>query len=145
MAHRVHVSGRTLGSKKTLFADWSVPFPPNLEADGGRTTLHDLISCIVRAEVEGFRKRQEDRKMTHALTARQIGDGAAKGKITSGGIDLNQTVDEEFAVESALQAFEDGLFLVIVDDTQERDLDREVYLRPDSKVTFLRLTMLAGG
>ncbi len=145
MTQVIHISGKRLGSKKPLFADWSVPFPPSLEADGGRTTLRDLIARIVRAEVDGFRKRKEDHKVTHALTARQITDAAAKGKITSGGIDLNQSVDEDVAIAAALQAFEDGLFLVIVDEAQEKELDREVYLRPDSQVTFIRLTMLAGG
>ena len=112
---------------------------------GGRITLRDLISHIVRTEVDGFRTRQEEYRVIRTLTARQINDKALKGKVVAGGVDLRQPVDEGKAVATALQAFEDGLYMVIVDDQQERDLDREVYLHPDSRVTFLRLVMLAGG
>ena len=62
-----------------------------------------------------------------------------------GGRNLKQKVDEEDAVGAALQAFEDGLYLVVLDGEEQRELDREVYLQPDSRVTFVRLAMLAGG
>ena len=83
--------------------------------------------------------------MVQVLSAREIEEGAAKGKIDSGGRDLDQKVDPAEAVGVALEAFEDGLYLVIIDDEEYRDLDREVYLQPDSRITFLRLIMLAGG
>lgn len=138
------VSGKALGRKKPLFADFSVPFPPEL-GDGGALTLRDLISRVVRHEVEAFRQRQEDRKLLHALTARQIEEGAARGKIDSGGRDLQQKVDVEEATAVALEAFEDGLYLVIVDGQEQRSLDAQVFLQPDSRLAFVRLTMLAGG
>ena len=31
------ISGKALGKKKPLFADWSIPFPPDL-GDGGAVT-----------------------------------------------------------------------------------------------------------
>jgi hypothetical protein len=138
------ISGKALGRKKPLFADFSVPFPPEL-GDGGSVTLRDLISRVVRQEVEAFKQRQEDRKLLHALTARQIEEGAAKGKIDMGGRDLKQKVDVEEAIGVALEAFEDGLYLVIVDGHEQRSLDAQVYLQPDSRLAFIRLTMLAGG
>ena len=80
------------------------------------------------------------------LSARQIDEGLEKGKIDSGGSAVGlQEIDVEAAVGTALQAFEDGLYFVVVDDQQQRDLDRQVFLRPDSRVTFIRLTLLAGG
>ena len=42
-------------------------------------------------------------------------------------------------------SFEDGLFLVIVDGQEQRSLDAQVYVQPDSRVAFVRLVMLAGG
>jgi hypothetical protein len=143
----INVSGKALGRKKPLFADFSIPFPPDLDGgDGGALTLRDLITRVVAAEVEAFRKRQHDNSFLRALTARQIEAGAAKGKIDSGGRDLpKQEIDTEEAVGTALQAFEDGLYLVVLDGQEQRDLDREVRLTPDSRVTFVRLVMLAGG
>lgn len=48
------------------------------------------------------------------------------------------------AIGTALRAFEDGLYLVILDGKEQRDLDEQVFPGPDSHVTFLRLVMLAG-
>lgn len=139
------ITGRTVGQRRPLFADWSIPYPPELRGGGDELTLRDVITRVVTGEVEAFRQRQEDRKTVRALTARQIADGAARGKIDMGGRDLQQAVDLDSSIAAALQAFEDGLYLVLVDDIQHDNLDRPVRLQPDSRITFLRLTMLAGG
>jgi hypothetical protein len=138
------ISGKALGRKKPLFADFSIPFPPEL-GDGGAVSLRDLIERVVRHEVEAFKQRQEDRKLVHALTARQIDEGASRGKIDMGGRDLKQQVDAEEAVGTALEAFEDGLYLVVVDGVEQKNLDHQVFLNPDSRIAFVRLVMLAGG
>jgi hypothetical protein len=139
----ITISGKALGRKKPLFADWSIPLPPDVGDSG--LTLRDLIGRVVRAEVEAFGQRQEDRKLFRALTARQIEEAAAKGKVEMGGSDVRQKVDPEEAVGTALQAFEDGLYLVVLDGQEQRSLDAQVHLGPDSRVAFVRLTMLAGG
>lgn len=139
------ISGKTLGSRKPLFADWSIPFPPEWRDEGG-LTLRDLIARVVRSEVQAFRQRQEDRQVFRALTARQIAEAADKGKINSGGSEVPvQPVDEEEAAATACQAFEDGLFLVVIDGENQREIDRQIHLRPDSHIAFVRLTLLAGG
>jgi hypothetical protein len=139
------ISGKAVGAKKPLFADWSIPFPPEWTGEGG-LTLRDLISRVVRAEVQAFRQRQEERRIFRALTARQIEQGTEKGKVEMGGSDVPlQTIDEDDAVAVACQAFEDGLYLVVIDEEDYRELDREIHVRPHSRVTFVRLTLLAGG
>src|SRR5262249_7090174 len=140
----ISISGKAIGRAKPLFADWSIPFPPDL-GEGGGLTLRDLIIRVVAAETAAFRKRQYDRHFLRALTEREIAAGVEKGKIDSGGRNLTQNVDDEDAVAAALQAFEDGLYLVVLDGEEQAELDREVRLQPDSRVTFVRLVMLAGG
>jgi hypothetical protein len=141
----VTISGKAIGARRPLFADWSIPFPPEW-SDAGGVTLRDLISRVVRAEVKAFRERQAERKVFKALTARQIEQGVARGKIEAGGSEVGeQSVDEEQAIGVACQAFEDGLFLVVIDGEEHRELDREIHVGPDSRVTFVRLTLLAGG
>jgi hypothetical protein len=138
------ISGKALGRKKPLFADFSVP-PPE-DVGGGATTLRDLIECVVRHEVAAFQQRQSGRQLMRALTAREIDAGVEAGKIDSGGSDLEpQRVDEDEAVGTALQAFEDGMYLVVIDGAEQRDLDAQVYLQSDSRLTFVRLSLLAGG
>ena len=58
---------------------------------------------------------------------------------------MQQEVNVDEAIAVALQAFEDGLYFVFVDDVQQNQLDSEVFLNVNSKVMFLRLTALAGG
>lgn len=139
------VKGQVLGRKKPLFADWSIPIPPAARSDGG-FTLRQLIDGVVREQVSAFRQRQEDNQVLRVLTARRIAAGQAAGKITSGESEVSpQKVNVEDAIGNALQAFEDGIYLVVVDEVQCKSLDAPLYLRDDSTVTFLRLTMLAGG
>jgi hypothetical protein len=136
------VSGRKLGNKKPMFADWSLPPPPGL---GDGITLRELIACVVRADVAAFDRRQRERRALQVLTATDLGNSAPRGKIVSGGSDLDQRVNPDEAVATALQAFADGLYLVVVDGVEQRDLDGRVQLGPDSHLAFIRLTMLAGG
>lgn len=140
------ITGKTLGSKKRLFEDWSIPIPPQDEGGDGGLTLGQLIARIVRTEVKNFQKRQHDRQFLRALTASQIEQAAEKGKIEMGASEVGiQAVDAEQSVAVALQAFEDGLYLVVIDDVEHRDLEQQVYLKDDSRITFIRLTMLTGG
>jgi hypothetical protein len=139
------IAGKALGQRRPLFEDWSIPFPPDLRGEGDRLSVRDLIARVVRAEVHAFRERQEARKLSRVLSASQISEGTARGKVDMGGRDLDQSVDEDQAVATALQAFEDGLYLVVLDGEELRELDRSVYLTPDSRLTFIRLALLAGG
>jgi hypothetical protein len=141
----ITIEGKALGSRRRLFTDWSIPVPPESGGGGGELTLRDLIDVIVRAEVAAFRERQQDRRIARALSAGEIADGAARGKVDMGGRVLDQKVNEEQAVGAALQAFEDGIYLVAVDGREVRGLDESVHVNGDSRVTFIRLALLAGG
>lgn len=142
----ITVQGRALGTRRPLFADWSIPLPPELSGDGGDgPTLRRLIEAVVRREVGAFRSRAEGRRLDRVLSREDIARGAARGKVDPASADVISEVDEEAAVSSALQAFEDGLYLVILDGEEHRDLDARIAVGPDSTVTFVRLTLLAGG
>ncbi len=140
----ISVAAKVVGQKKLVFTDWRIPLPPNTD-DAGRFTLRDLISLIVRREVEAFKERQEQRKLVQIFTAEQIQEGAARGKIDMGEKDFEQNVSENQAVSTALQAFEDGLYFVFIDDIQHEDLDQTVFLAEESHIMFVRLIALAGG
>ena len=138
------ISGKALGRRKPLFDDFSIDVPQD-RGDSG-LTLRDLIERIVRNEVAAFQKRQTERQFIRCLTAAEIEVGVEKGRIDSGGQeDLKQKVDPDDAVGTALQAFEDGLYLVVLDGVDQKQLDTEIFLQPDSRVTFVRLSLLAGG
>ena len=139
------VSGKAIGRRKALFEDFSVPLPPGAGDDGGGgMTLRDLVSLIVRQQVKAFHDRQDQRRFVRALSAREIEQGVEAGKVDPGGRDDAAKADPDEAVGAALQGFEDGLYLVVLDGQEQRDLDAQVYPGPDSRITFVRLVFLAG-
>jgi hypothetical protein len=145
MAGSLLIEGKIPGQRRPLFPDWQMPFPPELNNAGGRMLLRDLIARVVHEEVAAFQGRQEAARLSHALSAQDIARSLMKGKIDMGGRDAVQEVNVEEAIGTALLAFEDGLYYVFVDDKQQTDLEQEVFLRPESRVTFMRLVALAGG
>jgi len=147
MLGTIVVSGKAVGRRKPLFDDFAVPLPPDLgggDAGEGGVTLRDLISAVVRHEVAAFADRQDRRRFVRALSAREVDEGVERGKVDPGGRDPGPAADPEEAVAVALQGFEDGLYLVVLDGDEQRDLDAQVYPRPDSRITFVRLVFLAG-
>jgi hypothetical protein len=145
MLTTIIVEGKVLGQKQPLFTDWHIELPPVWQRGSDRLKLRDLITRVVIEEVEAFRKRQEERKLARVLSHSEIELGASSGKIDPGERSLKQEVNADAAVGSALLAFEDGLYYVFIDGVQQTSLDQEVYLKTESKVTFIRLVALAGG
>lgn len=143
------VTGRGLGQRRPLFEDFSVPPPADAGDGDGPLTLRRLITHVVSSEVAAFENRQEARRLDRVLSPKQIDRGEQLGKIAPEGRDPKYApptkVDLDSAVQTALEGFVDGLYLVIIDDEEYRDLDAFVKLDPDSRITFLRLTFLAGG
>lgn len=144
MSQVVTISGRSVGSRRPLFADWSIPLPPDDFGDEG-LTLRGLIERIVRGEVEAYAARRERRHLDRVFSKGQIDAGVLKGRVSPEGKELPPPPPAEAAVGTALQAFEDGVYLVFVDDQEQRALDGRVYLKPSSRVMFVRLVFLAGG
>jgi hypothetical protein len=71
--------------------------------------------------------------------------GASTGKIVSGPRDVPVAPPVEAATERALEAFRDGLYLVILDGEQVEDLDAPIEATSDSRLRLVRLVALAGG
>jgi hypothetical protein len=137
------VSTRVLGKRKPLLDDFSVP-PPRLYPDGDDLRLRDLIEHIVHHQVQEFKRRQGARRFDRVLSDAQIAQAAMRGKVDPASKELEQDVNVEAAVANALLAFEDGLYLVIIDEVECRSLDEPVHLAEDSRLSFTRLTFLAG-
>jgi hypothetical protein len=133
------VSGKVIGKSQNLFTSWQMELPNQ------QLTLGKLLAQIVQAEIGAFRDRQSQQRLTKVLGLVEIEAGVALGKIDSGGSELDQPVDEQKAIENALQAFQDGFYLVFIDDQQQEDLADLVDLKANSELLFLRLTPLVGG
>jgi hypothetical protein len=145
MSATITIEGKVLGRKRPVFPDWVFDLPAEWQDPTEDLYLRDFVARVVQQEVAAFKERQAAQRLTRVLSSAEIQQGAAKGKVTAGGRQLDQAVDTRAAVEAALQAFEDGLYFVFVDGRQHQALDDVIHLRPDSRVTFLRLVALAGG
>lgn len=139
----LHVTTRTLGSRQREAAGFDVP-PPEGARDDGSMSLRDLIEHVVREQVRLFNDRQQERRFDRVLSEAQIDEGRVKGKVDPASKDDPKEADAEEAVGAALQAFEDGMYLVIIDEVEKRSLDEPVYLSPNSRLVFVRLAFLAG-
>ena len=83
------ISGKVLGKSQNLFTTWQLDLPEQ------SSTLAELLTQIVTAEVSAFQLRQADRRMTKVLGLVDIEAGVAVGKVSSGGSELDQVVDVE--------------------------------------------------
>lgn len=147
----LRVEARMIGKRKPLGAPWQVTLSPTLLRADAETRqvllLRDLIAALVRAEVQAFRLRQEERRVLNILNAQEINDAARAGKISMGGEKelVPVEVDEDEAVRVALQGFVDGIYLVFLDGQPQRELDGPVQLHRESSLLFIRLVALVGG
>lgn len=137
------IQTKVLGQRKPSFPSWTIPQPP--QRSGDHLRLRDLIERVVREEVTAFNQRQSERTLIRFLSKAQIEQAAVAGKISMGGDEPGTLANADAAVDIALLAFTDGIYFVFVDEVQQESLEAEVFLKPESQVTFLRLTPLAGG
>ena len=104
-----------------------------------RVTVRELIRARVYHEVSEYNARQSDyfRGLVQP-------EGSER---TSGGFRMRKQrkIDWEEQYKKALKGFQGNGFLILVDDRQLEDLDEEIELRYDAKVSFLRLVPLVGG
>ena len=107
-------------------------------------TLKDLITQMVQNEVERFNESRENPQIVSFLSNQAISEKAQDGKIGFGDIANRDKAIESEAVENALLAFKDGLFVVFIDDEEIRELNQNIKIDELSDVVFMRLTFLTG-
>ena len=114
-----------------------------IEIGGSPGTVAELITLCVKACVARQHARAHSGEAV--LTREQMEDLAAVGKIAFG-VDWNGTpADGAEAEANALQSYEDGLFRIFLNGRALGELSDPVSLAEGDALTFVRLTMLAGG
>jgi hypothetical protein len=104
-----------------------------------RITVRDLIRQRVRHEVEEYNCRKPE-------TFRGLVQ-PSESERTLNGYRLKQprAIDADTQVTKAIHAFAGNQIIMVVDDRQVESLDEEIVVRPETRVSFLRLTPLVGG
>lgn len=114
------------------------------ELSEGIGTVRGLIAAFVHAEVERFNDKDTELPLLALMSAEEIDDNAKAGKVAFGRLWSDNKADEAKAVEAAFAAFGDGLFRVLMDDEELKELDHPVKITEGTVFTFIRLTFLAG-
>ena len=160
----ITVEAKVLGQRRPFLPQWEMALePPAASSTAAQSadvhlSLRELMSAVVAREVAAFGERQEQRRLTRVLLPDEIARGAERGKIDMGGArnanagggsaqpaGVEAAIDAAEAVATALQAFEDRLYLVFVDGQPIQALDAVVTLHEGSHLLFVRLVALIGG
>jgi hypothetical protein len=104
-----------------------------------RITVRELVRSRVYQEVSDYNTRQpqEFQALVQPNEAEQTLNGFR--------LRSPRQIDWKKQYEQAVEAFETNRVLILVDDRQMESLDEEIEIRTDTRVSFLRLTLLVGG
>lgn len=115
-----------------------------VEALSDHPSLRELLVAVVKQQVAAYNNKPLEKNLLPFLSAGQIANDVANGKAGFGSIYNENKADPQKAEDTALQAFEDGLFAVFVKDEEIKKITDKFSLNSDTVVTFVRLTFLAG-
>ena len=107
------------------------------------STTKDLITELVKINVEKFNKKIDDKDILSIMTNEYIAEAARSGKIGDE-VHGDKKANLEKALDTAYLAFEDALYCIFINDKQSEKLDDNLSLKDGDILTFIRLTMLAG-
>lgn len=135
----IKINIKQIGERKQKIA------PISFEYDPVPHTVRDLIIQTVTICVNDFNKRvRAGEENANPLSETEISGMAGIGKIAFGINYGGREYDSGKAAENALQAFQDGLYRIFLNDHELEELDGELNLIENDSLTFIRLTMLAG-
>jgi hypothetical protein len=107
-------------------------------------SLKEVIAAIVNLEVDKYNDKEAQKQLFDHLLETKIHDMADTGKVGFGTKYNENSADTKKSVDVALQAFEDGMYAVFLEEEQIESLDSKLEMNEDSILTFVRLTFLAG-
>lgn len=110
-----------------------------LEVLTERLSVRELIRSRVYQEVQDYNLAQPEhfRGLVQPTDAEQTLNGFK--------LKTRRQIDWKEQFDRAVEAFETGRILVLVNDRQAETLDEEIVVTPETEVSFLRLTLLVGG
>lgn len=138
---KIIVKVKQAGRKHALIENKSI----EIDEIGTNPSLEVLLKAVVKQQVEGFNNKSVEENLLPFLSKDEIKQNAEGGKVGFGSIYNENKVDLTKAQETALQAFEDGMFAVFSNDDEIQKLNEVVKLNDETVITFIRLTFLAGG
>ena len=110
-----------------------------LSFDKIEVTVKDIITERVYQEVHEYNQKAED--YMHAL----VKPKQEEVLLNNQHIQKKRHVDPEKQIDIALKAFDSNGFFILVDERQVEELEQVITIKPDTMISFIRLTPLVGG
>ena len=133
---KIIVNVKGLSRKKVIHQE-------EVELKNKISTTKDLITELVKINVEKFNKKIDDKNILSIMTNEYIAEAVRAGKIGDE-VHGDKKANLKKALDTAYLAFEDGLYCIFINDEQTEKLDDSLNLKDGDIITFIRLTMLAG-
>lgn len=133
---KIIINVKGLSRKKVIYQE-------EVELKNKIFTTKDLITELVKINVEKFNKKIDERDILSIMTNENIAKAARIGKIGDE-VHGDKKANLEKALDTAYLAFEDGLYCIFINDEQTEKLDDSLNLKDGDILTLIRLTMLAG-
>ncbi|WP_342514671.1 hypothetical protein MKY34_08070 [Sporosarcina sp. FSL K6-1522] len=135
---KFYVTVKSLGKRKNVLTKQEMELP-TIPA-----TLRELITAVVTLNVEQLSDQQKNMDWFPLLTGAEIEERSETGKVGFGAVYHEQLPDLAKAKDTAIVAFEDGLYKVFIREEEVSQLDAPLTLREEDELVFIRFTMLAG-
>ena len=136
---KLSIQTKQLGKRRCSIEPMQIELPGKTPPD-----VRSLITAIVRRQVEEHNQRPGENDLLKYLTQEEIDDRAESGKVDFGVNYNGEKASAEAAVKNALQAYEDGIFRLFVNDEEAGTADSPLALKEGDRLTFVRLTLLSG-
>ena len=138
----IYISIKRLGKRQPIVEKQAFPLTQSFLE---HPTLQNFIELVVEKEVSKYNEKIANQSLLPYLDKVTLSKMTAYGKVDFGTTYNTEAAIITEAVDTALQAFEDGLFMVLIDGGNCRQLKQKIQFRENSEVVFLRLVALAGG
>ena len=135
---RLNVRMKMPGKRRPVLGEVSIEISDTVK------TLRELLTELVKMEVERYNQKGVDTQLIHFLSKEELEEQAAVGKVGFGRIYSDRKANVSKAVENALACYEDGLVRVFCGEQELEELDEVIQLKEGDTLTFIRLTFLTG-
>ena len=135
---KIYITMKSLAKRKDYLTKKEIhlELPP--------ATFRELLTELVAARVQEYNATSIESKLVSFLTNEAIEQQAVTGKVGFGTKYNDQKAELQTAAITAIQAFEDGLYRVFINEKEQVDLDVPLDLQEGDQLTLIKLTMLAG-
>lgn len=139
----ITISVKQLGKKHPILQERTI----EIGTSETKIIVTEFLELVVEQQVKQFLLSSfeiDDEDKTHLPKDNYLPILIDSGKVGFGGIYNHQKPNLKIAQQTAIQAFEDGIFVIFYGDEQLEKLNQEIDFTEKKTITFVRSTFLAG-